>query len=292
MQKALRDKKAICIFILPALIWFVVIAVLPVFQSFGYTFVKWNGITKAEFTGISNYIEVFQKSIFWKAALNSLLVALASVFIQLPISMLLALILNYGVRGETVYRTILFIPVVISSTIIAQLWMKIYHPNYGILNTLLKAAGLESWQQQWLSNYKIALVAVLIPMIWQYIGYHMLLFYSAAKSISSEITDAARIDGANRWQISFKIIIPLIAPMIETSVIFAVIGSLKSFDVVYMLTGGGPLDATQMPTLLMYTEAFSASKYGTASVMAIFVVVECLIFTLLIQKAFKRYRRE
>lgn len=152
----------------------------------------WDGVTQATFLGIDNYVNLFQDELFYQATLNSLILAAASVFIQLPISMALALILANGVKGENVYRNIFFVPVIISTTVIAHLWMKIYHPNYGLLNMLLGAIGLESWQRQWLGDTSTALAACFVPMVWQYIGYHMLLFYSAAKSISQDIFEAAR----------------------------------------------------------------------------------------------------
>lgn len=292
MEKALGNKKAIVFFVLPGLIWFVMIAILPIFQSLGYSFFNWNGITKATFVGFDNYIEIMRDPLFYKAIWNSLLLALVSVLIQLPISMLIALVLAKGVKGEGIYRTIFFIPVIISSTIIAQMWMKIYHPEYGLLNTFFRSIGLESMQKQWLADEKFALIAVFIPMIWQYIGYHMLLFYSAVKGVSPSIKEAAKIDGATESQIAFRILIPLMVPMIKASTIFAIIGSLKSFDLVYVLTKGGPLHATEVPTLLMYNEIFTSNRYGYASGMALIIILECLLFTGLVQIISKRFEKK
>lgn len=288
MERALRDKKAICFFVLPALIWFIVIALVPILQSAYYSLLKWDGMTQATFIGLTNYANMFTDSLFYKAVGNSLALAAASVFIQLPISMLLALVLHSGVKGESLYRTIFFIPVIISSTIIAQLWMKVYHPSYGLLNGLLGMIGLEQLQNEWLAKPELALTAVFVPMIWQYIGYHMLLYYSAAKSIPDEIFEAARVDGASSTQIAFRITIPQIVPMIRASVIFAVVGSLKSFDLIYVLTRGGPMHATEVTTMLMYTEIFVKNRYGYASSMAIFIILECLLLTLIVERLFKK----
>jgi raffinose/stachyose/melibiose transport system permease protein len=234
---------------------------------------------------------MFTSPLFYKSVVNSLILAGASIFIQLPICMVLALILAKGVKGESVYRTLFFIPVIISSTVIAQLWAKIYHPDYGLLNTLLDRTGMESFKQLWLADPKYALGAVFVPMIWQYIGYHMLLFYSAAKSISPELREAAYVDGATEIQIALRIIIPMIIPMIKASVIFALIGSLKSFDLIYILTRGGPLHATSVPTMLMYNEIFTNNRYGQASAIAIFIVLECLVFTMFVQWIFRHIQR-
>lgn len=292
MERALRDKKAICFFVLPALIWFCAIALFPVFQSAGYSLLSWDGVTEAKFIGLNNYKEMFQDPLFFKSVWNSLLLGVASVFIQLPISMMLALILAAGVRGENFYRNAFFVPVVISGTIIAHLWLKVYHPTYGLLNMGLDTVGLESWQREWLGDEKTALFACFVPMVWQYIGYHMLLLYSAAKSISPEIIEAAQVDGANRFQISVRVIIPMIMPMIKACVIFAIIGSLKSFDLIYILTNGGPVHASEVPSLLMYKKIFITNEYGYASAIAIFIILECLLFTFIVQKIFKYLQRE
>ena len=292
MERALRDKKAICFFVIPGLLWFCLIALIPVFQSAYYSTLDWDGITDAAFIGASNYINLFQDELFFQALINSLLLAAASVFIQLPISMALALILANGVKGENLYRNIFFIPVIISTTVIAHLWMKVYHPNYGLLNMLLGTIGLENLQREWLGDPATALGACFVPMVWQYIGYHMLLFYSAAKSISGDILEAAQVDGANKWQIAMRIIIPQIVPMIKACVIFAIIGSLKSFDLIYILTRGGPVHATEVPSLLMYTKIFTTNEYGYASSIAIFIIAECLIFTLLVQLIFGKIQKD
>ncbi len=290
MDKVLRDKKAIALFVLPGLAIFVFVILVSIIQSFRYSLLDWNGITAPTFVGIDNYIRLFtdQNTNFIGAIKNSLILAGLSVFVQLPISLFLALILAMGVRGEKFYRTIYFLPVIISTVIIGQLWMKIYHPSYGLLNSLLDFVGLGALKHEWLAKTDTALGATFVPMIWQYIGYHMLLIYTAAKSISAEIYEAARVDGANNFTIAAKITLPQIIPMLKTCVIFAVIGSLKAFDLIYILTRGGPMNATEVPSTLMYNSIFVKYGYGSGSAMAIFIIVECLIFTLLIQKLFPK----
>lgn len=291
MEKALRSKRAICFFIFPALFWFLAIVLIPVVQSVYYSFLEWDGFTDAVWVGIENYIEIFQDHLFWKGVGNALLLAAGSVFIQLPLAMILALVLVSGVKGERFYRTVYFVPVLVSSTILSQLWIKVYHPRYGLLNTMLDNLHLEQFKHEWLGDVSTALIAVLVPMIWQYIGYHMLLFYSAAKSISPDIIEAAKVDGANNFQTSIQVILPQIIPMIRASTIFAIIGSLKSFDLIYILTAGGPLHATEVPTYQMYTYIFTNRDYGTASAIAVFLIIECLILTFVVQKIFDKIQQ-
>ncbi len=294
MEKALRNKKVIMIFVLPGLLFYFIIILFPILKSFQYSLYEWNGINLPAFIGFQNYIDIFTKDnpSFWDASFNSLILAACSVFIQIPIALILALILALGVKGEKTYRTIYFIPVIISTVIIGQLWMKIYHPTYGILNVVLDNIGLASLKREWLAKTETALFATIIPIIWQYIGYHMLLLYTSAKSISADIYESARIDGANNFTIAAKITIPLIQPMLKTCVIFAVIGSIKSFDLIYILTKGGPMHATEVPSTLMYNSIFVQYGYGYGSSMAIMIILECLVFTLLIQKIFPKERIE
>lgn len=290
MEKLLRDKKAIFLFTFPTFLLFTVIVVLPIFFSVYYSTLNWDGFSKGIFVGFENYKNLFVDNTdgFLQAVVNSLILALISVGIQLPISLLLALILSRGIRGERFFRTVYFIPVIISTVVIGQLWMKIYNSDYGMLNTVLRAFGLDSAADAWLADPKTALACVFAAMLWQYVGYHMLLMYASAKSISPDIYEAARIDGATEMKMAFHITIPLMKPILCVCIIFAVTGSFKAFDLIYVMTGGGPLHATEVPTTLMYTTIFSRYQYGYGSAMAIFIIVECLVFTVVINKLFSR----
>ncbi len=253
MNRVLSNKKAVFIFLLPALVLFLTIIIVPIFMSVTYSLTEWDGIGKKVFTGFDNYKELFLTNSdgFWRAVKNSLIFAAGSVFVQLPISLILALILARGVKGERFYVSVYFIPVLISTVVIGQLWMKIYNPQYGLLNTVLRSMGLEQLTGNWLGDTKKVIFAVIVPVLWQYIGYHMLLMYASVRSISEEIFEAARIDGANGIQTALHITIPLMKPILKVCVTFAVVGSLKNFDLVYVMTGGGPAGASQLPSTLM-----------------------------------------
>ena len=254
MNKAFSNKRSIVLFMTPAALVFLAVMIIPIFATGYYSTLEWDGIGDATFVGIKNYISLLldNKYEFWQSVGHSFIVLFLSVFVQETIAMVLALILAKGVKGESFFRTAVFIPMVVSTVVIAQLFLKIYNPNYGLLNTMLESLGLGRWANEWLGDPKIAIWAVFIPLIWQYIGYHMLLFYGAIKSLSTDILEAARIDGANYFQISTRIILPLIVPMIETCVVLAVVGSLKTFDFVYVMTNGGPVGATEVPSTIMY----------------------------------------
>jgi raffinose/stachyose/melibiose transport system permease protein len=289
MNKVFSDKKAIFIFVFPAFLIFFTIIILPIFFSAYYSTLQWNGIGEAVFIGVKNYVDLFVNNTdgFMMAIKNSFLVAFFSVFVQVPLALMLALVISKGIKGEGFFRTVYFIPVIISTTVIGQLWMKIYQPKYGMLNHLLEVTGLGFLKQNWLATPETALGSAFFVIIWQYIGYHMLLLYSAIKAIPQEVYEAAEVDGANNIQKASRITIPLILPMLKVCVTFALIGSLKTFDLIYVLTKGGPIHSTEVPTTLMFSTIFLQNKYGYGSAMAIFIIVECLIFTIFIQRFFK-----
>ncbi len=287
MDSVLSNKKAICFFVIPTLFVFLVIVFLPIFISVYYSTLNWDGIGKGTFIGIDNYIKLFSDDVFLKSILNSFLFAFASIFIQLSISLVLALILASGIKGEKLYRTIYFIPVIISTIVIGQLWTKIYNADYGLLNALLKNIGLENLMYDWLGKENTALVCSFIPTLWQYVGYHMLIMYAGAKSISEEIYEAAEIDGSSKINTAFKITLPLLKPILKVCVTFSLIGSLKVFDLIYVLTNGGPLHATEVPSTLMYSSVFNSYQYGYGSAMAVFIIIECLLFTIILDKVFR-----
>ncbi len=289
MDKMLGKKSHIAVFVLPALIIFVVFSIIPLITSGIYSLFQYDGIGTMEFIGLQNYIRMFtEDSYFPKSVLNSLILVSASLFIQLPISLGLAMLLAKGVKGEKYFRTIYFLPVVISSMVIGQLWIKIFHSEYGLLNTLISTVTGQVFDFSWLSNPDTAFMATVVPAVWQYIGYHMLIFYAGIKSISPDYYEAAMIDGASKWQTNIKITIPLLAPVIKTCSIFAITGSLRAFDLIYVMTGGGPNHASDVPATLMYNNLFRRGLYGYGSAQAFFIVIECLIFSYIVTKLFKK----
>jgi raffinose/stachyose/melibiose transport system permease protein len=290
MESIRKNKLAITVFMLPAVILFAGIIIIPIIMSFIYSLQDWNGITEPKFIGFNNYIELFtsKSAGFPKTTLNALLLAVLSVFIQLPLSLALALMISKGIKGERFFMTVFFIPVLMSTVVIGQLWLKIYNPNYGVLNVLLDKIGLHSLAKTaWLAEPKTVLLAAFLPNLWQYVGYHMLLMYAGIKSVSPDVIEAAKIDGANDWQINTRIIIPLLKPVIKICVIFAVTGSLKTFDLIYVLTRGGPDHASEVPSTLMVNMTFDESRYGYGSAIAVMIIFLCFFFAILIKKGIK-----
>ena len=293
MRRTIGYRINILLFLLPALFLFVGILLAPIAMSTYYSFFDWNGLTTPLYVGLSNYIELLtsQSISFLPALKNSLLLAAFSVFLQLPFALWLALKLSKGIRGERAFISVYFMPVLISTVVIGQLWLKIYNPDYGVLNVTLRALGLESWTRAWLGDKAVALGAAFVPTLWQYVGYHMLLMYAGIKDVPPELLEASMLDGCTEWQMNRHIIIPYIKPILRVSVIFAVTGSLKSFDLIYVLTNGGPVHATEVPSTLMLNLLFLRNRYGMGSTIAVALILLCFVFALLINLAFKEDRQ-
>ena len=289
MKKPLSYKLNIFLFLLPALLLFICVLIAPIIMSFVYSLTKWNGFTTPEFIGFKNYVELFtSKSInIFRALKNVFLLALLSCCIQLPFALWLALRLSRPIKGKSALLSIYFMPVLISTVVIGQLWLKIYNPDYGVLNVLLRSLGLDSWTRIWLGDKKTALAAAFVPVLWQYVGYHMLLLYAGVKSVPTELREAAMLDGATDGQVNRFIVLPYIKPIIKISVIFAVTGSLKSFDLIYVLTNGGPLHKTEVPSTLMISMLFLRNRYGMGSTIAVLLIALCFGFALLIGAVFR-----
>ncbi|MBN2617851.1 MAG: sugar ABC transporter permease [Spirochaetales bacterium] len=290
MDKVLRDKRAIIIFVLPGFLLFVSVVILPMFTSTYYSLFDWDGYGKKIFVGLKNYLEIFtgQESGFSKSIGNAFYLTFLTLIIQFPIALVLALILSSNIKGEGFFRTIYFIPVMLSAVVIAHLFKRIYDPSFGLLNSFLQNIGLESLRHTWLGEIKTAMTSASIPILWQWIGYHMLLLYAGAKSVPNELREAAKIDGAGLVTTSFKIIIPLMFPVIKVCLIMLIVGSIREFDVIYTMTKGGPVNSTQMPSLMMISTMFSRYKYGMGSAMAMTIVILCLSITGFMQRFFKR----
>lgn len=289
MEKARSNVVAICLFMLPAVVLFTVIIVVPVFMSGYYSLLDWDGITKGTFVGLENYVQLFKSKTagFPKTLLNVSVLAVLSIIIQLPLALFLAIVLGKGIKGEVFFLSVFFIPVLLSTTVIGQLWSKIYNPDYGIINVTLRALGLDHLTRVWLGDQNTALISVFIPILWQYVGYHMLIMYAGIKSISPELREAARIDGATEGALARYVTIPLLKPVLRTSIIFSATGSLKAFDLIYILTNGGPAHASEVPSTLMVSMIFNRNRYGFGSAIAMMIILLCFIIAIALRKLMK-----
>jgi raffinose/stachyose/melibiose transport system permease protein len=277
MTTSARMRGFITLGLLPALLLYLVFVIVPVFWSAYYGLFDWKGIGAAKFIGFGNYLEVLRDPIFWLSFKNNMLVVAASVFGQVPIALLLALFLLKNTWFHRFIRSAVFMPMVLSSVVVGIIWGYIYHPEIGILNFLLERLGLGSWKQQWLSDSRISMYALMVPIIWNYIGPYLIMFIAALQNISSEIEDAAKIDGAENARKLFSVTLPMIWDTIKVAVVLCISGSLKAFDLIYIMTGGGPAHSTELLASYMYNNTFSIYRFGYGSAVSTTIILLSLI---------------
>jgi len=291
VHKYLGNKRAIAVFTLPALILFTVVVFYPIVQVFYRSFFDWDGLGQATFVGFGNYEKMFFKDrVFRTALFNGFIFALMLVCIQIPLGTLLAFSLtDLAMRGKRFLRISYFVPMVLSVTVVCQLWLSIYNAEYGLLNKLFEALGIP-YRQDWLTNPKTAIYAVAFVNAWHYMGYHFALVLAAVKSVPEQFFEAAKIDGAGRWRTHFRITVPLLAETYKFCLVLAITGGLNAFAQMFIMTGGGPGTATYTLTYLMYRSAFRLNEFGYGCAAAALLVLECLIVTILINRFVARER--
>lgn len=278
----MSNKLMIALYILPALLLIAVLIYIPLALTGYYGLMQWDGIGKMEFIGLENYITAIKDEKFWESAMHSFLLALFST-LSLIIYLAISLVLASKIKGANLLRKIYLIPMLLSSVAIAQLWIKIYNPANGILNSILAGIGIDD-PPIWLGDPNIVLYAIFIPILWQYAGFYILIYYAALKNIPESLIEAAKIDGANPIQIAFKVKLPLIMGVIKVTIVLAIVGSLKYFDLIYVMTGGGPSGASEVMASYMYKLAFSVSDFGYGSAIGFLLLIITLIVTVFIRK--------
>jgi len=262
-----------------------VLAVLfPILQSLFLSFFHWDGITAMRFVGIDNYRRMlFEDDVFWSAAGHSLVYLAVSLFFQLGVALFLANLLTYVVRGRETVKTLFLLPAIVSTVAIALMFQRIYsYEPVGLINGALQAVGLDALARPWLSDVDTVLVAVSAPEGWRFLGLYMLILYAAIISVPAELEEAARLDGASSWRVFRSIRFPHIRPVWMTTMIMAATYSLRGFDIPYLLTNGGPGQASELLTTYMYKTAFTSTNFGYASTISVFIVLQCVVAVVLI----------
>jgi raffinose/stachyose/melibiose transport system permease protein len=282
MNKVMSNKLIITMYVLPALLLVTVLIYIPIILTGYYGLMKWDGIGEMTFIGLDNYIELIQDEKFWSSAMHSFLLALFS-GVSLIGYLAISLVLATKIKGTNTLRKIYLIPMLLSSVAIAQLWLKIYHPSNGMLNSFLMSVGVDN-PPAWLAEPQYVLYAIFVPIIWQYAGFYIIIYYAALKNIPDSIVEAARIDGASPLQIAYKIKLPLISGVIKVTIVLAIVGSLKYFDLIYVMTGGGPDGASEVIASYMYDKAFVTYDFGYGSAVGFFLLLICLVVTWFIRK--------
>ncbi len=290
MHKVLSDRMAIFIFVFPGLAFFILTFVAPIILSGYYSLT--NTIapgTSVDMVGLSNFKELLlHDERFWLSLRNALLLGLGFVLIQHPICIFFAIMLDrIGGKAEKWFRTIFFIPCVISVVVISRMWLSLLDPTFGLLNKVLGFLGLEALQHVWLGDSSTALGSLLSILIWSGFGWGLLFYYAGVKGIPEELYEAARLDGATGIKLHWRITVPLLSPVITVQVTLAMITALKQMETVFLTTNGGPGDSTQFLAVYLYNQAFSASNYGYANAISIMFIIVCLLVTFLLNRIMK-----
>jgi len=288
MHSLKRVKLAILIGVVPSLLLYLVLAVLPIGISFYYSFLNWDGFTDPTFIGLNNYADILKDANFWRAVKNNLIMVGIGLCWQLPLGLILALLLNRALKGIKIFRVAAFFPVVISSVIVSLTWGMLYNTEYGFINQLLESIGLSGWQQNWLGDPKWSMFAMGLTYTWQNAGFFMVIFLSALQGISKEVLEAAEIDGATGFKRTLHVSMPMIKDTLWVTIIFCISNSFRVFDLIYVMTAGGPARTTEVMTIYMYNSSFTELKFGYGSAVSLFILAFSLIVIFVANKLTNR----
>lgn len=270
-----NDGLTALIFILPAVLGTLIFIVIPVIFSFSLSFVDWDLLSPMKFVGLSNFKDVLTDSTFVQVLINTFVFAIASSVFAVIIPLVLACILNTKIRGNNFYKTAYFLPFITPMIVIAIVWQWVFDPNIGLLNQILHT------HIKWLYDVRFAMPALIAVSVWKLIGYNMIIFLSGLSTINQEVLEAAKIDGANSWQVFKNVTVPLLSPTIFFVIVITSISSFQVFDLIYVMTQGGPDNSTMVLVYSIYKYAFEYFDVGKASAIAyilfaiIFVLVLC-----------------
>lgn len=290
-RKAQRNKHLlIAAFFLPGFALLFLLLIMPVFQAGYYSFYRWNGLGPIEeFVGFANYTRAFEHAVFRKAMLHNFYVILMTLAVELPLAMFLALMLVRGkLRFQRVFRAVFFLPYVFSEIITGLIWRFVLNPGDGFINVMLRTLipGFEN--KAWLGETSLVLPAVFVVMTWKYFGLHMLLYMAAMQNISRDVEDAARIDGASEGQLLRYVTLPMISDTIRLTVFLGILGSLQVFVIILVMTGGGPVYASEVMVTYLYKFGLQRFALGYGAAVSVVLFVIALIFSVGYQRTMMR----
>ena len=271
-------KKTMFLYMLPGLLWYSFIILVPVILAAYYGCFDWSGGVNKVYIGIDNFVNVVKDPVFIKSLVNNIYLTVVCLIGQIGIAFVLAFMLNgRHVRCKGFHRVMCYFPAVLSAVIVGFIWGLIYDYHYGLVNTILRLLGMADKAQAWLNNDALVLPLVAIPLIWQYIGYYMIIIMSAISSVDPQIFEMAEIDGASGWERAIHITLPLIKNTLIVCVTLCIAGNMKIFDLIYSLTGGGPGNSSSVMAMYAYKTSFLSYKMGYGSAMSIIILLVSLV---------------
>lgn len=287
MNKVLGNKKSIAVFVLPAFLIYAIFVLVPIGYNVYVSFLQTDLMSPSKFVGIKNYINLFQDKTFIGAVKNNIFMVIGSLIAHLPLALFFGNILFQKIKGSHFFQTVFFLPSVICGVAVGLTWTFVYNSEFGLINKFLEMIGLGGLKQVWLADKNLALFCIIIVVMWQFVGYHMIIQIAAMKNISESYYEAAEIDGASKW-VQFKsITFPLIKPILKVDAVLIITGSLKYYDLVAVMTGGGPNHATELMSTYMFYQGFRTLKYGYSAAIGVVLLLLCICSVLLSNFVFR-----
>jgi raffinose/stachyose/melibiose transport system permease protein len=275
------------LFLPPALLLFTLFVTWPVVEAAYYSFFNWNGYgAPSKWVGLDNFIRVWNDPIFFRSLFNNLLIILVSACIQVPLALALALMISDKSRSSVVFRAIFFLPYILGEIVAGLIWRYMYDGNYGVVAVVYRWFGQEA--PQVLATQGWATAALLLVVVWKYFGFHMALFVAGRQGIGDDVLEAAKIDGASRWQSTWSIVLPLMRPVAVLSLFFSILGSLQAFAIIIALTDGGPSNSTNSAVSYLYNFGIKRMRVGFGSAIGVSLFVICVVVMVFYKRLFMR----
>lgn len=289
-KKQKKNLRVVLAFVMPALLFYVLFIIVPTLSSFYYSFTSWDGISpNINFIGLANYREIFTSARFGNALKNTVILTLFISITENFLALLLAVAVDNVRWGKRTFRSVLYLPVLISGIVSGFIWKIMYNYNFGAINTILKDIGLGNMRQDWLGNTKLTLIMIGVVLVWKGVGYYMVIYLAGLQSVSVDVIEAAHIDGANGWQRFSKITIPLISGTFTINFTLSLINGLKVFDQISVMTDGGPGFTSETIVYLLYKVGFNEGRQGFGTAVGV-VLLFIIIILNTIQQKFLRSR--
>ena len=282
MNKTGKKSWIAYLYILPMIVLSFVLVYYCIIDTVVVSFTDWDGMTDVfHFVALKNYIKMFKDHVFWTSVVNNLIFFVGTVFIQALLGFVLAVLLKKKLPGSNVFKAIYFMPIAMAAFIITAIFRIIMDPTNGALNQFLRAIHLNGFAVNWLGDPKIALVSVIIVNIFQWMGFSMITYYAGLMSLPDDVYEAAKIDGAGFWRTTFSVTLPMLKGTTNVLIILGIVGSLKTFDIVKLLTGGGPGRSTTVMNTYLYEKAFKDFNAGGAASIGVAILIIAMVMSFL-----------
>ncbi len=261
------------LWILPALTVYAIFKLYPLVSGLQMSLLRWDGIEDPRYIGLRNFEKILSDPMTGTVLLNNVQYAVGTVVGKIVLSLFLAILLHQALKGRTFYRTSLFMPVVMSFVVVGVLWSWLFNPQFGLINSFLRGLGLDFLVQDWLGDAAVALNSLILVDIWKWYGFHMVIFLAGLQSIPDELYEAARIDGASVWQQFLHVTLPMLQPVMIVNVTISVMGAFNVFDIPFIMTAGGPANATNVMALHIYIRGFKFYRFGFSAALSYVLLV-------------------